>query len=54
MSVRPAQAVFGVYVSIDFSPKTGGTRVTHEKVGLYTIKNDTVTREEFFYEGAFL
>ncbi|HWF60467.1 MAG TPA: hypothetical protein VN666_09180 [Nitrospira sp.] len=35
-------------------PKTGGKRVTHEKVDLYTVKNDTVTREEFFYNGPFL
>ena len=45
---------FGVYMSIDFSLKTGGKRVTHEEVGLYTVKNDTVTREEFFYEGPFI
>ena len=45
---------FGVYSSIAFSPKAGGKRVTHEEVGLYTVKNDMVTREEFFYEGAFL
>jgi len=45
---------FGVYVSIEFSPKAGGKRVTHEEVGLYTVKNDTVTREEFFYDGPFI
>ncbi len=45
---------FGVYTSIEFSPKTGGARVMHEEVGLYTVKNDTITREEFFYDGAFL
>ena len=45
---------FGVYTSIEFSPKAGGKRVKHEEVGLYTVKNDIVTREEFFYEGAFI
>ena len=45
---------FAVYTSIDFVPKTGGERVTHEEVGLYTVKNDTITREEFFYDGAFI
>lgn len=45
---------FAVYTSIDFSPKAGGARVTHEEVGLYTVKNDTITREEFFYDGAFI
>src|SRR5215831_17713970 len=42
---------FGVYTSIDFTPKAGGERVTHEEVGLYTVKNNMITRGEFFYEG---
>ena len=45
---------FAVYSSITFSPKTGGERQTHEEVGLYTVKNDMITREEFFYVGDFL
>ena len=45
---------FGVYLSIEFSPKAGGKRATHEEVGLYTVKNDKVTREEFFYNGPFI
>jgi hypothetical protein len=45
---------FAVYTSIDFTPKAGGDRVTHEEVGLYTVKNDTITREEFFYNDAFI
>jgi hypothetical protein len=45
---------FAVYTSIEFSPKAGGTRVTHDEVGLYTVKNDMITREEFFYVGAFI
>ena len=45
---------FAVYTSIDFSPKAGGPRVTHEEVGFYTVKNDAITREEFFYDGAFI
>ena len=45
---------FGVYTSIEFSPKAGGKREKHEEVGLYTVKNDIVTREEFFYEGPFI
>ncbi len=40
---------FAVYTSIEFAPKTGGPRVKHEEVGLYTVKNDTITREEFYY-----
>jgi hypothetical protein len=45
---------FGVYTSIDFTRKTGGARMMHEEVGLYTVKNDTITREEFFYDGPFV
>jgi hypothetical protein len=45
---------FAVYLSIDFTPKSGGDRVTHDEVGLYTVKNDTITREEFFYVGPFI
>ena len=45
---------FGVYSSIEFTPKAGGERVTHEEVGLYTVKGDMITREEFFYNGSFI
>src|SRR5688500_3361894 len=45
---------FAVYTSIDFSPKTGGDRVTHQEVGLYTVKDGMITREEFFYYGSFI
>src|SRR5262245_13848599 len=37
---------FAVYSSIDFTPKSGGASQTHEEVGLYTVKNDLITREE--------
>lgn len=45
---------FAVYASINFTPKTGGASQTHEEVGLYTVKNDMITREEFFYDGPFI
>ena len=45
---------FAVYTSIRFNPKAGGRSQTHEEVGLYTVRNDKVTREEFFYEGSFI
>ena len=45
---------FGVYTAIEFSPKGGGKRERHEEVGLYTVKKGIVTREEFFYDGAFI
>jgi hypothetical protein len=45
---------FGIYAAIEFSPKGGGDRQRHEEVGVYTVKNDLVTREEFYYDGAFI
>jgi hypothetical protein len=45
---------FAVYSAIEFSPKSGGPRQRHEEVGLYTVRNDTITREEFYYAGAFI
>jgi hypothetical protein len=45
---------FAVYSSLEFSPKAGGERRTHEEVGIYTVKNDTIAREEFFYDGPFI
>jgi hypothetical protein len=45
---------FAVYLAIEFSPKAGGARKKLEEVGIYSVKNDIVTREEFFYDGAFL
>ena len=45
---------FAVYTAIEFTPKAGGARARHEEVGLYTVKNDIVTREQFFYEGPFV
>src|SRR5688572_9006058 len=45
---------FAVYTSITFTPKAGGQGQTHEEVGQYTVKNDKITREEFFYDGPFI
>jgi hypothetical protein len=45
---------YSVYIAIEFSPKAGGARVRHEEVGVYTVKDDAVTREEFFYDGPFI
>ena len=41
---------FGVYALYEYTPKAGGERHRHEEVGVYTVKNDIVTREEFFYD----
>jgi len=45
---------FAVHLWIEFTPKAGGQRVTHDEIGLYTVKNDMITREEFFYVGPFI
>jgi hypothetical protein len=43
---------FAVYFTLDVTPKASGKRTTLEEVGVYTVKNDLITREQFFYEGA--
>jgi hypothetical protein len=45
---------FAVYAAIEFSPKAGAPRRKQEEVGIYTVKNDIVAREEFYYDGAFI
>src|SRR6185295_10790293 len=40
-----ASGRFAVYASIEFTPKGGGTRRKHTEVGVYTVKNDAITRE---------
>ena len=42
---------FAVHYTFDVTPKSTGRRVTLEEVGLYTVKDDQITREQFFYEG---
>ena len=45
---------FAVYTLLQYTPKAGGDRRTQEEVGLYTVKGEQITREEFFYDGAFI
>ena len=33
------------------SIKASGQRITLEEIGVYTVKNDKITREQFFYDG---
>ena len=43
---------FSVYMTLDVTPKVGltaGERQTMEEVCLYTVKDDKVSRAEFFY-----
>jgi hypothetical protein len=42
---------FVVYFTLDITPKATGKRITREEVGVYTVKNDKITREQFFYDG---
>ena len=43
---------FVVFFTLDVTPKATGQRITLEEVGVYTVKNDKITREQFFYDGA--
>jgi hypothetical protein len=42
---------FAIHFTFDVTPKSTGQRVTLEEVGVYTVKNDKITREQFFYAG---
>ena len=44
---------FAVYFTLDITPKATGKRITLEEIAIYTVnKDDKITREQFFYEGA--
>jgi hypothetical protein len=40
---------FAVYFTLDVTRKSTGQRLTLEEVGLYTVKNDKITREQCVY-----
>ena len=42
---------FVVFFTLDITPKASGQRVTREEVAVYTVRNDKITREQFFYDG---
>ncbi len=42
---------FIVYFTLDITPKATGKRITREEVAIYTVKDDKITREQFFYDG---
>jgi hypothetical protein len=42
---------FAVHFTLDVTPKATGKRISLQEVGVYTVKNDKITREQFFYEG---
>jgi len=42
---------FAVHFTFEVTPKASGQRITLEEVGIYTVKGDKITREQFFYDG---
>ena len=40
---------FAVLFKYEVTPKQTGQRMTMEEVGLYTVENDKIVKEEFFY-----
>ena len=42
---------FAVYFTLDVTPRSTGKRITLKEIGIYTVKNDLITREQFFYDG---
>ena len=42
---------FVVFFTLDITPKATGKRIVEEEVAVYTVKDDLITREQFFYDG---
>jgi hypothetical protein len=42
---------FAVHFTFEVVRKATGQRVTIEEVGVYSVANDKITREQFFYDG---
>lgn len=40
---------FTLFLNYDVTPKHTGQRMTMEEIGLYTVENGKVTKEEFFF-----
>ena len=40
-----------VHITVEVAQKATGRRVVLEEVGVYTVKDDKITREQFFYDG---
>jgi hypothetical protein len=43
---------FAVYFTFDITRRATNERATIDEVGLYTVKDDKITREQFYYDGA--
>jgi ketosteroid isomerase-like protein len=42
---------FAVTFAFEVTPKATGKRITQEEVAVYTVKDDKITREQFFNSG---
>lgn len=42
---------FAVHFTFEVTPKATGQRITVEEVGVYTVKDSKIMREQFFSEG---
>lgn len=42
---------FAVHFTFDVKRNDTGARETLDEIAVYTVKDDQITREEFFYEG---
>ena len=42
---------FAVHFTFEVTPKATAQLSTLEEVGVYTVKDDKITREQFFYDG---
>lgn len=42
---------FAVHFTLDITPNATGKRIALQEVGVYTVKDDKITREQFFYDG---
>src|SRR5688500_8127076 len=42
---------FAVHFTFELTRNSTGQRATIEEVGVYTVKDDKITREQFFYDG---
>ena len=44
---------FAIHFTLEVTRKATGQRITLEEVAVYTVgKDDKITREQFYYEGA--
>jgi ketosteroid isomerase-like protein len=42
---------FAVHFSFEVTPKATGRRVRLDEIGVYTVRDDKIVREQFYFEG---